>query len=314
VSEAKKIQILTDILGDYYHSGNELLFKCPFCSHHKKKLSVNIAKGAAKCWVCDWSTPNLSRIVKRLGNYSQVQLWNELCGIIEISDYEKIFAEQTEVQEETEIILDLPPEFQSLCNKDHSLSSLPARRYLRERGLTKEDILYWKIGYAVSGEYAGRVIIPSFNMDGKVNYYIGRTYEDNWKKYINPDVRKDLIFNELYVDWSQDVTIVEGVFDAIKAKNAIPILGSTLREGSRTFRELIKNDSAVFIALDPDAEKKADRLIKDLLHYDAEVYKIPIPENIDVGEMSHEQFLECKKKAKLIKNTDYFLINKIMSI
>ena len=313
MSETKKVEILTDILGDYYHSGSELLFKCPFCNHHKKKFSVNVLKGAAKCWVCDWSTPNLTRIVKRLGSYRQLQIWNEICGTIEITDYEKIFYSQEEnVEEET--VIDLPKEFQSLCNKDISLTSLAARRYLKDRGITKEDILYWKMGYATSGEYAGRVIIPSFNNDGKCNYFVGRTYEDNWKKYVNPNVNKDIVFNELYIDWSRDVTIVEGIFDAIKAKNAIPILGSTLRENSRTFREIIANDSAVYIGLDPDAEKKAERLIKDLLNYDAEVYKIPIPEGIDIGNMTHEEFLECKKKARLIKDTDYFLINKIMSI
>jgi DNA primase len=312
MSETKKVQILRDILGEYFHSGNELLFKCPFCDHHKKKFSINIAKGAGKCWICDWSTPNLARIIKRLGTYSQLQEWNELCGIIEINDYSKIFEqEDEEIKEEA---VNLPEEFQSLCNKDNSLTSLKARRYLKDRGLRKEDILFWKIGYATSGEYEGRVIIPSFNSSGKVNYYVGRTYEDNWKKYTNPDVKKDIVFNELYIDWSQDVTIVEGIFDAIKAKNAIPILGSTLRENSKVFREIIKQDPAIYLALDPDAEKKAEKLISDLLNYDAEVYKIPVPSGIDVGDMSHEQFLECKKNAKLIKDTDYFLLNKLMSI
>jgi len=313
MSETKKIEILEQILGSYYQSGKELLFKCPFNDHSKKKFSVNITKNAAKCWSCDWSTPNLARIIKRLGNYSQLQQWNELCGIIEINDYERIFQQQ-EVVEEKEVVLKLPDEFQSLCNKETSITAYPAKRYLKERGLTKQDIINWKIGYAVSGEYEGRVIIPSFNLDGKVNYYVGRTYEDNWKRYLNPDTKKDLIFNELYIDWSEDVTIVEGVFDAIKAKNAIPILGSSLRENSRIFKQIIRHDPAIYIGLDPDAEKKAEKLIKDLLNYDAEVYKIDIPADKDIGDMSHEEFLERKSKAKLIKDTDYFLINKIMSI
>ena len=312
MSETKKINILSKILGDYYRSGSELLFKCPFCNHHKKKLSLNIDKNAGKCWVCDWSTPNLTRIVKRLGGWDDIQEWNNLFGIIDILEYENIFSQETEQIKEN--ILKLPDEFQSLCNKDMSLTSLAARRYLKDRGISKNDILYWKIGYATSGEYSGRVIIPSFNDEGKVNYYTGRTYEDNWKKYLNPDTSKDIIFNELNVDWSTDVTIVEGVFDAIKAKNAIPILGSTLRENSRIFKQIIRHDPAIYIALDPDAEKKAEKLIKDLLYYDAEIYKIDIPTGIDIGEMTHQQFLEHKKNAKLIKDTDYFLINKIMSI
>ncbi len=315
MSEAKKINILKDILGDYTVSGNEFIFKCPFCDHHKKKLSININKDAAKCWVCDWSTPNLSRIIRRLGAYSQIQEWNELCGIIEISDYSKIFESFEEIKEEKEEIIDLPDEFMTLCTKENHISSYVARRYLKERGLSKKDILYWKIGYCISGKYENRIIIPSFNLDGNVNYFIARRYDGGgWSKYMNPKVSKDIIFNELYVDWSEDVIIVEGVFDAIKAKNAIPILGSTLRENSRLFKQIVKNDPAIYIALDPDAEKKAEKLIKSLLNYDIELYKISVPKGVDIGDLSHEDFLILKKSAELIRNSDYLLLNKIMGI
>lgn len=313
MSDTKKIEILKDILGDYYSSGNEKLFSCPKCSHHKKKLSINIYKDVFKCWKCDWSGKSIRRLIQRYGNYVQQKTWNEFSGIVEITEYEKIFFTNEKIEEKVEPII-LPSEFQTLCNRDVGLSSLPARRYLRERGVTRQDILFWKIGYAVSGEYAGRVIIPSFNLEGKVDYFIARTYENDWKRYINPPTPKDIIFNELFIDWSSDITIVEGVFDAIKAKNAIPILGSTLREGSRLFRELIRHDPAIYIALDPDAEKKAEKLINTLLSYDAEVYKVDIPAGKDVGDMSQEEFLERKKDAKLIKDSDYMLIKKIMSL
>lgn len=313
MSESKKIVILKDILGEYFTSGSEKLFFCPKCKHHKKKLSVNLEKDKFKCWICDFSGKSIRRLVQRYGNYVQQKTWNELSGIVEITEYEKIFFAEQKDEEKIDPI-SLPAEFQTLCNRDVGLSSLPARRYLRERGLSKEDILFWKIGYAVSGEYAGRVIIPSFNLDGNIDYFIARTYENDWKRYLNPPTPKDIIFNELYIDWNSDIIIVEGVFDAIKAKNAIPILGSTLREGSRLFKELIKNDPAIYIALDPDAEKKAEKLISTLLSYDAEVYKIDIPAGKDVGDMSHEEFLERKSTAKLIKDSDYMLIKKIMSL
>jgi len=313
LSDTKKIEILKEILGDYYVSGNEKLFFCPKCKHHKKKLSVNLEKDKFKCWICDASGKSIRRLVQRYGNYVQQKTWNELSGVVEITEYEKIFLAEQNIEEKSDPI-SLPAEFQTLCNRDVGLSSLPARRYLKDRGLTREDILFWKIGYAVSGEYSGRVIVPSFNLDGKVDYFIARTYENDWKRYMNPQTPKDIIFNELYVDWNSDITIVEGVFDAIKAKNAIPILGSTLREGSRLFRELIRRDPAIYIALDPDAEKKADKLINTLLSYDAEVYKIEIPIGKDVGDMSHEEFLERKKVAIRMKEGDYMLLRKIMSL
>ena len=313
MSDTKKIEILKEILGDYYHSGKELLFYCQKCKHHKRKLSVNIEKDCFKCWTCEFSGKSIRRLVLRYGNYIQQKSWNELSGIVEITEYEKIFFADGKI-EEKHVPIGLPTEFQSLCNKDLSLSSLPAMRYLKERGVSRSDILFWKIGYAVSGVYEGRVIVPSFNLDGKVDYFVGRAYNDSWKRYLNPQAPRDIIFNELYVDWSSDITIVEGVFDAIKAKNAIPILGSALRENSRLFMELIKHDPAIYIALDPDAEKKAEKLINSLLSYGAEIYKIDIPAGKDVGDMSHQEFLEHKSQARLIRDSDYVLINKIMSL
>lgn len=314
MSQSEKIKIITDILGDSLSIGNELLFYCPKCKHHKKKLSLNIEKDKFKCWICDWSGTTIARIVKRFGNYQQQRLWSEFHGIVEISDYEKIFQSEEEQKVVVEETVKLPAEYESLCNKDLRIQSLAARRYLKERGLTKDDILYWKIGYCPEGEYKGRVIFPSFNMNGKVNYFVARNYVDDFRKYMNPDASKDIVFNELYLDWSSDVVLVEGIFDAVKAENAIPILGSTLREDSKLFAKIIEKDPALYIALDPDAEKKAARIIDSLLSYDIEIYKIPIPVNKDVGDMTKQEFLEYKSQAKLIKNTDYVLMNKILSL
>ena len=117
-----------------------------------------------------------------------------------------------EQEEEIEEVVQLPNEFLSLANKGKSLLSRKARNYLNSRGITDEDILFWKIGFCPSGEYAGRIIIPSFNENGDCNYFIGRTYQNDWRKYMNPPTAKSkIIFNELYIDWDEDLTLTEGV-------------------------------------------------------------------------------------------------------
>ena len=40
-----KRKIVTQVLGSYYQKGNEHLYHCPYCNHHKKKMSVNFANG-----------------------------------------------------------------------------------------------------------------------------------------------------------------------------------------------------------------------------------------------------------------------------
>jgi len=238
-----------------------------------------------------------------------------MTGIVEVSDFEKIILTgQNKEEVEAEQQLDLPTEFTSLCNSKLSLTAQPAVNYLKNRGISKSDILRWKIGYCPDGNYSGRIIVPSFNETGNVNYFIARTYEKNWRKYLNPSESKDIIFNELMVDWESDVVLTEGVFDAIKIPNSIPILGSTLREDSKLFQKIIKYDATLYMALDPDAESKEMHMIESLLRYGIEVYKVPIKPYKDVGEMSYEEFMERKKKATLIKNTDYLLLDKILSI
>ena len=131
---------------------------------------------------------------------------------------------------------------------------------------------------------------------------------------MNGPGNKDIIFNDLYLDWSAPVTLVEGVFDAIVAgDNSIPILGSTLRKDSKLFQKIADKGVSVYLALDPDAEKKALHIAKSLLEYGIEVYKVDVSPYKDVGEMTKEQFQYRKKKAEIVSN-DTFLLQAAQSI
>lgn len=299
---AEKLAVLKDIFGYCHKSGDEFLFHCKKCGHEKRKLSVNLDKNVWKCWICDYRGNNLTRLVKRYGSFLQRQEWEKYAEVLDLSSSLEDLFKTNKDEEEEEVVLKLPKEFVSLANKSAPLSSLEAKKYLSSRGVSKKDILKWKIGYCPKGEYSGRIIIPSFNEDGRVNYFIARSYGKSWPPYKNPNVSKDIVFNQLYVDFKNDLVLVEGAFDAINAKNAVPILGSSLREDSKLFQEIVKWDTTVYVALDPDAEKKAMKLIKNLLLYGVEVYKIDVSGFKDVGEMSKEQFRQRKEKAKLMTN------------
>ena len=167
-------------------------------------------------------------------------------------------------------------------------------------------ILKWKIGYCKEGRYAGRIIVPSFDVDGDLNYFIARSYVGHTRRYLNPPADRDLVFNELNIDWDEPVVLVEGVFDAIAAgNNAIPILGSTLREKSRLFQAIAIHDTPVYMALDYDAERKAEWIIKSMLKYDLEVHKVPI-DDADVSEMGSKEFRERLVSAREIKSDMFF--------
>lgn len=242
--------------------------------------------------------------MRKYGTFLQRQAWEDFESVadLSLSLYEQMFGD---TEEDEEITLNLPEEFCSLANKKVKISGIPARNYLKERGITKEDIIRWKIGYCASGPYAGRIIIPSFNLDGRVNYFIARSYGNGYK-YKNPEgATKDIIFNHLYTDWKNPVHIVEGAFDAIVAGNAIPMLQSSMREESKLFQEITKHDTPVYIALDPDAERAALSLIRKLLWYDVECYKVDISGEEDVSEMGREKYFTLVEKAELMSPTGY---------
>ena len=309
----EKLRITHQILGSSRKSRDEYLFTCPFCNHHKKKLSINFGKGYWKCWVCDTRGKNIYRIIRKFGTYQQRQKWLELEGRLDLNEFENIFSEMK--NEKDEQIINLPDEFISLCNKRLPRSSRRPLLYLKARGITKSEILKWKIGYCDSGRYSGRIIIPSFNSGGDVNYFVARSFVGHKQKYLNPPAEKDVIFNQLSVDWDSPVILVEGVFDAIVAgENAIPILGSTLRETTKLFQAIAINDTPVYLALDADATKKSGQIIKNMLKYDIELYQVDTHGCEDVGSMSKDNFIQRMNNADVVDYDEFFLYNELRRV
>jgi DNA primase len=309
----EKIRILTDILGrPNTPQGGELYFHCPYCNHHKKKLAINLKRGW-HCWVCDKRGKGAYRIVRKFGTYQQRQKWLELEGRLDLSEFDQIFNEINNIEEEQ--VISLPDEFISLCNKHLPRTSQKALEYLQSRGIGPKEILRWKIGYCPEGRYGGRIIIPSFNNKGNINYFIARSYVGHKWRYLNPPAERDIIFNELYVDWDEPVTLVEGVFDAISAgENAVPVLGSTLRDKAKLFQAIALNDTPVYLAFDADAEKKTGQIIKNMLYYDIELYKIDTTGFEDIGEMPRRIFESRKQMAQAVDNDDFFLMDELRRI
>jgi len=308
--EAKKI--LYETLGNYIDKDPELLFACPACNHHKRKFSVNLDKHVYKCWVCDYRGRNIRRVVRRFGSYNQLQKWDAISNRSDLERFADLFMEP--VRRENKEKVELPEEFTTLSTEKIPATGLYALKYLQKRGVTKADIIKWKIGYCFSGEYRNRIIIPSFDEDGDCSYFIARSYSGDSYKYKNPRASKDMVFNDLFINWNSDLILVEGVFDAIVCGNAVPILGSTLRAGSDLLRKIVYNDTPIYVALDPDAANKERRIIKMLLEYDIELYKIDVSGYEDVGSMPKGVFEERKNNATFIDRDNYLLVNLLSAI
>ena len=312
MSKKEKNRILCDVLGDAYAQRQEFLFNCPACNHRKRKLSVNIDKNVFKCWICDYRGRNIRRLVRRFGTFTQLQKWDSFSGRVDFDKFEELFSAEKIIEDKPKV--EIPEEFISLCSSNIPATGRHARSYLHKRGITNSDIVRWKIGYCFEGEYRNRVVVPSFDDDGDASYFIARSYNGDSYKYKNPRSSKNIVFNELFIDWNEDLTIVEGVFDAMVAGNAAPILGSTLQKSARLIQKIVYNDTPVYLALDPDAREKENKIIETLLKYDVELYKIDVDGYEDVGSMPREVFKERKQKASFIDRDNYLLLNLLSAI
>lgn len=309
----QKVHILKSAFGSCFRQGkDEYYFTCPICKHeNKKKLAINIVKNSFHCWVCDIRGKNVRRLLKTRLSYSQLYEWDKMNNVVDIT---QIDSDLFEIKNQNvKEIIDLPKQFTSLANRNLPVTTKFATKYLFDRGLTKQDIIMWKIGVCCSGEYEGRIIVPSFDLNGNCDYFVARSYGKQFPRYMNPNISKDIVFNELFIDWNKDIVLVEGVFDVMKAENAIPLLGSTLSEKTTLFNKIVQYDPTIYIALDPDAEEKSNDIINKLSHYDIQIYKVDISGYEDVGAMTKQQFKERKDNAKLITD-DWLLESQIMAI
>ena len=295
------INILDDTLGlGTSLRGSEQAHHCPFCHHHKKKLQVNLETQQWHCWVCDAKGKKIQSLLKRLNVDNK-----KLTKIYEIYGDDYIVTSTSE--EEKVIELRLPNEFQSLLNVPKGLNPLYRKvmGYVKQRGITTEDITRYNIGYCDSGHYASRIIIPSYDSNNRLNYFIARSVYDEEKfKYKNPPVSKNVTIFENQINWNEPIVLTEGVFDAMAVKrNAIPLLGKfvpkTLMES--IFKNGVKE---IKILLDNDAQEQALRYVAFFNKQNI------ITKNIHMG------FTEVNTLLKASKETDFsdIISQKLMGI
>jgi DNA primase len=135
-----------------------------------------------------------------------------------------------------------------------------AYNYIKSRNITDLMLQLYNIGFCATGLYENRIIIPSYDENRRLNYFIARSFLNKTKrKYMNPVVQKEIIiFNESLINWDEPVYVVEGAFDSIFIPNAIPMLGKFM--GEHLFKKLYDNAKKIIIVLDPDAWNDQERL------------------------------------------------------
>ena len=307
--DTRLTQLIENVLGKgkVTNKGN-IAHHCPFCQTKQKKLEVQMitndkGENPWHCWVCNKSGKKLTSLFKAL-NIGRDKI-AELYKVLSIQP--KYSSNQIDSTFQSTTAVDLPKEYIPLFKVTDSIEYKNAIHYLRaKRKITLSEIVKYNIGYCESGEYAKKIIIPSYDETGKLNYFVGRAYyEAESFKHKNPDVSKNCVGFELFINWALPLVLVEGSFDAIAVRrNAIPLFGKTISEDLR--KKIIENKvSQLYICLDKDAQKQALEHAEYFMNNGVEVYFVDLEEK-DPAEIGFE------KMCKLIKETQPLTFSKFI--
>lgn len=297
------VELLTDVLGEpkqHYESKGQISFDCPVCAEEKGlddgdgkgNLEINYVRHVYKCWACGETHGTHGPLGKLLDGYATKQ---------QKKIYNLIKPEELQQQDKKRVRLRLPEGF--ITFKDSNPRFIPhieAYKYLQSRGITDEMIEKYKIGYTVQGEFSYRVIIPSYDKEGILNYFVGRAWVNKKMKYKNPaSVPKDeIIFNENLLNWDEDVYLVEGAFDSFFLPNPLVMLGKKM---SKLIFETLYNkaNANIIVCVDGDAWEDGLKIYNELnggrLYNKIKMVKLPKDKDVcDLRGNIEEYYYEIK--------------------
>jgi len=312
-----------DVQGLNY--SEQLQVNCPRCQEKeglsypdgKYNLEINTTKKLFRCWKCDEPrfSGSLGKLIRVLGSRIDYEMYKSYAGNV----YDYSFNEEQEVEA---IEVRLPDEMISFSQMDATdPEHFEAYNYLvNERKLSRDVILKYRLGFCTTGQYAKRIIIPSFDKDGDVNYFVGRYYGTDQKlrkhaPYRNPKADKDaIIFNEGLLNWDSTVYLAEGAFEMLSFPvNTIPILGKTL--STTLFMKLKELKPEVVVLLDPDAYRNSVELFYTLqtiyIEHEERVRIVKLPTNEDLDEIRKnrgiQEVIDALYGARGLTIDDYFI-------
>jgi hypothetical protein len=303
----------------------QIQVNCPRCQQReglnhpdgRYNLEINTAKRIFRCWKCDEPkfSGSLGKLVRLYGSRVDYDLYKSYAGSIssfELGDIEF---------EEEEIFVELPEEFIpfSEMNSNDPIHMEAYKYMVLDRKVSYETLNKYRIGFCTRGKYANRIIIPSYNQDGDLTYFVGRAFRKGMKPpYLNPKANKDaIIFNEGMINWDSTIYMVEGVFEMLSFPiNTIPILGKNMPMAF--FNKIKEIKPNIVIVLDPDALKNTIEIYQKLVIIYGEqsdrVKFVKLDGSKDLDEIKRSEgnlgVIKRIKTLRSIESDDYFTFKK----
>lgn len=300
----------------------QIQYGCPRCIDEKGpaeatkyNLEVNLKKMVFRCWSCGDDGEMSGRLSGLIKKYGNLRLYESYRAEVESLVKSKMYGIEDvdfDFGENKEHFVKLPDTFTKINMSNCSDKALIS--YLSKRSITQDLIDKFNIGYTTNkcSQYSlrNRIIIPSYDRFGDLNYWVGRDFLGFSKmKYKNCDADKNsIVFQESLIDFDADIILCEGAIDCLYPFNAISLLGKTLKRNTALYNALMNKANAnVIIWLDSDTKLSETKNIYKLLNFGRLEGKVRyIRENRakDIGEL-YEKYGK-RGLVSAIRNTRKF--------
>lgn len=306
----KIYDILVSLFGEskqgyYDKSVTQYQFNSPWATEerggipdNKYNLEVSLSLGKYHEWTTDFAG-NISKLIKYWGGKELLEEYYSIVKELKESKFFQLNLFQDDGSNGyTSDYIRLPETFTKI-----DLNTCRDKRlveYLKKRHIEQDLIDYYNIGYTTWNEpkwsLRNRIIIPSYDINGDLNYWIGRDYVNkkgsHKTKYLNCDADKNaIVLHEDKIRWDADIVLVEGVLDCIYYSNTIALMGKFLKNTGELFYQLYeKSNARIIICLDSDTTIEETKRIYKVLNVGrlkGRIWYIELNENMgkDFGEI-----------------------------
>lgn len=281
----------------------EFVVRCPWHEGSKRKLYVNAETGIFNCFVCG-EKGSFYDLVRRTLAVKKEDVY-EIAGAYHDTNEEITLLDEKSVTSPSDII-PYPDDYYSLSEENLGSEARNALKYLYERGINDKQISYYKLGFCLSGRYAGRIITPTFDRNGNLVTYVGRDYTGiqlpktlNNKALPGTQGAKDWVFNLYNALRTDHLIITEGTFDAIACGvSGVALFGKGITE-TQMYKIVVEKPKRITVMLDPDAQIEAEKLAHTLRTFIKDVRLSCVPDGYDPGSASPEMIKDALNNYRL---------------
>jgi hypothetical protein len=218
---------------------SEWVLACPRCAG-REHLYVNVDKRCGHCFRCGWS-PGLVELLAELEGRSSAEIASRLQAprFAERPALEALRARNVQAgvpggRGNSKQCIDWPREYISLAiTHDPSVESVlvPLRAYVAHRGIPHAAVVRHRIGCALIGRYANRLILPILTQGRLVALQARDIVGASPAKYIGPAGARlgDHLFNVDRARQFDQIVLCEGIISAIHTgEDAVASFGKAL--------------------------------------------------------------------------------------